>query len=174
MDSSGQMFVLYDIDQLNSLMIPSVPTLLFDLNGVEIYQFEICEKLLLMSTVQNKVYLFDLNSSELTQIGKHGQSKKKSRDQANGVCIMCNWKCTEVNHCEPDSYQVNDDVDSIYDETFYDGFSKTYQFTVNDVSLFVTRPKLRLWVVDSEGNVQFTHQFKDVVEQMANTAVSGG
>lgn len=178
MDSAGRVYVLHNICDLDSLMIPPSPTLLFDLKGISIHQFEIGDQLLTISTEQGRVYLFDLLSAKLTVVGKPSQKQRK--DQPSGVCLLRQLKLEQVQRLEfsdDDEDDQSDDSrnDSIYEDTYYNQpFTPSFQVVSEGQQLFVTRPKCRVWVANTSGDILFTQQFKEVVEEIDSNPIYGG
>jgi len=160
------MFVLHDIEEMRHLMIASTPALLLDLHGVGIHQIDIAERLIIISTIEQRILLFNLDDSSVCPIGKVSRAKRKTRDrfQASGVCALFTYRLVELNtfNYEPDYYNEE-----------WAPTTKAYRLVSTDCHLFATRPKCRLWAADLEGKVQFTHQFGELIDDLTDSLVFG-
>ena len=91
-DRSGQIFILHNVKDLKNLMVAPQPTIILKLMA-EIYQMEVCQDLLLLST-HSKYILYDVSGGELTQIGT---KSVRSDGQSYGVCFFSKNTSTD-NH----------------------------------------------------------------------------
>ena len=157
-------------------MILITPALLLNLNGVSIHQFDVADRLIIFSTSEQKVFLLNLDDSQLTQIGNITKKKKKNTNdsfKSCGVCTLSTYRLVKLNSFQYDddyNYNVDDDENSQYPEPL---ITKAYRLINIECQLFVSRPKCRLWVVDIQGVVLYTHQFSKAVQQTICSTMFG-
>lgn len=166
------MFVLHNTDFLRHLPIKPSPTLLISLQGVRFTQFDLIdEKLILFSTTEQKVFLLNLVTSECRPIGKARKGRATaSMAVEHGVCILANYQFIELNHFNDENENEEKVANSCSSSSSSsnsnntDGSSKFYRLVNTGFQLFATRPKWRIWVVDTEGVILFTHQFDSLIQ----------
>lgn len=150
-----------------------VPNMLINLNGTRISQLDICSQYLVLSSQKHKVYLFHFEHGHCFQIGAKSTNKcmvnlEKSQQKNvshSGVCILAlsanKRKSSEAHHL---INLENEDAFGDQEEIKY----KTY----------VTRPKCRLWEVEENGDIEYTHQYYKLVSQTNSnnsfSLISGG
>uniref|UniRef100_A0A834RII3 Uncharacterized protein n=1 Tax=Sarcoptes scabiei TaxID=52283 RepID=A0A834RII3_SARSC len=121
-DQTGKLFVFGDlrttlskwpIDYQNSSNLFVDASLLINLNGVSIFQFDACEDFLVFSTTQSKVYLFDFANKKCFPLGKKS-TKQLSTNNRNrylflsGVCIEA--KSTGARTLQSDTQRQDESI----------------------------------------------------------------
>ncbi|KAH9414152.1 hypothetical protein DERP_014371, partial [Dermatophagoides pteronyssinus] len=161
-DTSGKLFILSNVNELiiNSITnnttsnsinhMHKCPTILINLNGIGINQFDICEKYFIFSSNENRIYFFNFYDANCFQVGKSIVQMNKPP----GVCIIPIINYDE-NENENDDEDDNDDNDN-------DDQSSTISNNIL-YKTFISRPKFRLWEVNEIGQIEYTHQFMDLV-----------
>lgn len=158
-DCSGNLFLLTDVEQLLMTMANSnepstwpVPNILINLNGTRINQLDICSQYLVLSSKEHKVYLFHFERGHCFQIGAKSTNKCLTSSGKTvfqpGVCILAfqTSKNNQDQLIDWKNEQVLNDQQIKY---------KT----------FVSRPKCRLWEVGENGDIEYTHQYYQLVNQ---------
>lgn len=126
------------------------PTILINLNGIGINQFDICEKYFIFSSNENRIYFFNFYDANCFQVGKSIVQMNKPP----GVCII-----PIINYDENENENdVDDDDDNNNDDQ-----SSTISNDNILYKTFISRPKFRLWEVNEIGQIEYTHQFMDLV-----------
>nr|XP_046919035.1 LOW QUALITY PROTEIN: uncharacterized protein LOC124499197 [Dermatophagoides farinae] len=166
-DTSGKLFVLCNVHELviNAITTTTTtttktttnaidnigphlcPTILINLNGIGINQFDVCEKYFTFSSNENRIYFFNFNDANCFQVGK----STVHMNRPPGVCII------PVINNDYNNNGDDDDQSSTISDDNYD----------NDLiyKTFISRPKCRLWEVNEIGQIEFTHQFMELVNR---------
>lgn len=123
------------------------PALIFSVNNSSINQISVHRSQLLISTNET-THLFNEHSNQPHHIGK-----KKRREGFYGACFFNpNYKpVTHQNQMMTGSQQ-----------TVYSSTNSLNE--LENLLLFVARPSLRLWQVNSKREVMFTHQFESLIK----------
>lgn len=121
-----------------------LPSLIFSVNDSKINQISVHRSQLLISTDET-TRLFDEQSNQLNVIGK-----KKRREGFYGACFFNpNYKPMRL-------MQVSQ----------MDNTASTYSLNeTENLLMFVSRPMFRLWQVNCQRSVMFTHQFESMIKK---------
>ena len=159
--------------EYRQMLMLSAPTLLINLNGLHFQQIDVAEKLLIFTTDEQRVFILDMESSTLSQVGKQQKSRKNKKSSENvntfgGVCVLANYRLVELNNYFDDDFgSSNNDNNS--ENTLNGSISRAFRLVNTECQLFATRPKCRLWHINQAGDVQFTHQFLELFQSSLPT-----
>jgi len=145
-DTANRLYVLessaiYSSKQTMRLFYTNhLPSLIFSANESRINQISIHRAQLLISTDET-TRLFNEQSNQIELIGK-----KKRKEGFYGACFFNpDYKPTRVLRIGQSNQQVNQSTNSL--------------FELDNLLMFVSRPMFRLWQVNHQRSVVFTHQF---------------